>query len=115
MNIEQLLLEPRILSSLIQATATIFGSLVALVGLLITTNAIWNRRKLKTSLLEAYQDLRVYQEVERVHVEMNIGRGETSNMNKVRNIVFEEKGIRTSGKNSPAQVERKIARLEGSE
>ena len=39
MNIEQLLQEPRIPSSLIH-TGNHFGSLVALVGLLITTNAI---------------------------------------------------------------------------
>lgn len=107
--------EPKVLAAIIQATGTIVGALIALTGLLITSKAILNRKTLKRHLLTAYNDLRVYQEVERVHVEMEIGRGNPSNLVRVRRLVSEEKGLRVSGTNAPSQVEQKVARLEGSD
>ncbi len=104
-------MDNQILASSIEAAGMVIAALVTVLGLVVTSRVVLSRRKLRTRLIEAYQDLRVMQEIEKVHIDMEIGRSSTSNQRKVRDIVADEKGIRVSGNNSPAQVERKLERL----
>jgi hypothetical protein len=100
-----------VLGSSIEAAGMIIAAIITIIGLLITSNVVLSRKALRRNLLEALQDLKVLQEVEKVHYQMEITRSGTSNQRKVRDIVANETGLRTSGNNSPAQVDRKIERL----
>jgi hypothetical protein len=104
-------IDNQVLGSSIEAAGMIIASLITIIGLLFTSKVVLSRKALRRNLAEAYNDLRVLQEVEIVHYQMEITRTGTSNQRKVRDIVANEKGIRTSGNNSPAQVERKLERL----
>lgn len=104
-------MDTQVLASSIEAAGMVIAALVTVLGLLVTSRVVLSRRVLRQKLMEAYQDMRVLQEVEQVHVEIEIGRSGVSNKRKVRDIVADEKGLRVSGNNSPAQLERKIERL----
>ena len=69
-------------------------------------------KKLEVKLLQAYKDVRFYQAVESVHVEMEIGRSEVDNKKKVRAIVRKEIGLDNSGL-APSQIDRAIERIKG--
>lgn len=102
---------PEILASTIEAVGMIVAALITILGLSIASRMVLSRRQLRIKLAEAYSDLIVLQAIETVHVDMEIGRKLPSNKRKVRDIVAEEKGMRVSGNNSPAQVTRKLAQL----
>lgn len=68
------------------------------------------KKELTAKLLRAYQDIRFFQELEKVHNELNIGRGESDKKLLARNIVRKESGYCYSG-DTPSVVEKKIARL----
>lgn len=67
-------------------------------------------KEMKVKLLKAYQDVRFYQAVEEVHVDMNVGRGEGDNKKKVRAVVRKEFNFQNSGL-APSQVERAIEKF----
>lgn len=102
---------PAVFSSMIEASGMVIAALITVLGLSIASRMVLSRRQLRIELATAYQDLLVMHEVEQVHVDMEVGRGQKSNKVKVRDIVANEKGIRVSGKNSPSQVVRKLNQL----
>jgi len=104
-------MDTQIIASSIEAAGMVVAALITVIGLLATSSVLLSRKSLRNRLAEAYRDLRVMQEVEQVHIDMEVGRVGISNQRKVRDIVAKEKGLRTSGNNSPAQVERKLERL----
>lgn len=106
------MLDPQITGALIQTAGTVVAALLALLAVLITSRILLDRKQLRRRLAQAYHDITVYQEVERVHVEIEIGRNGKSNQRKVRDIVFKEKGIRVTGRNTPAEVQRKLYALD---
>ena len=70
-----------------------------------------NRHKrIKLKLLDAYHDIKFLQFVEKIHVEMNIGRGDKDNKRLVRDIVRKEMGLNHSGI-SPSKVQQRIEQL----
>jgi len=105
-------IDPQLLSSMIEAFGVIVAAVITVIGLVFTSLTVIDKKKTLQQLVVAYRDLRVYQEAEIVYNEIEIGRGEPSNQRKVRDIVFREQGIRASGTNSPAQVERKLDQLD---
>ena len=68
------------------------------------------KKELSAKLLQAYQDIRFLQEVEKVHNELNIGRGESDKKVLARNIVRKETNFTYSG-NAPSAVDKNIAKL----
>jgi hypothetical protein len=104
-------IDNQLLGSIIEASGMVIAAIITIVGLLITSKVVLSRKALKRNLFEALQDLKVLQKVEQIHYEMEISRTGTSNQRKVRDIVASETGYRTSGNNSPAQVDRKLERL----
>jgi len=92
----------------LQVVSPVLASLVSGYCVLLSQRA----KKVETKLLQAYKDIRFYQEVEKVHIEMNVGREGLCNKKKVRGIVRKEFGIDNSGL-APSQVDRAIAKLKG--
>jgi len=68
------------------------------------------KKEVNQKLLRAYQDIRFFQQLEKVHNELNIGRGESDKKVLARNIVRNEFGYTHSG-DTPSMVEKRIARL----
>lgn len=104
-------MDTQVIASSIEAGGMILAAIITMTSLIFTSKIVLSRKSLRLKLAEAYHDLRVMQEVERVHVEFEVGRNDKSNQRKVRDIVANELGLRVSGNNSPAQVERKLNRL----
>lgn len=104
-------MDNQVIASSIEAGGMILAALITVVGLFIASSIVVARKTLRIRLAEAYHDIRVMQEIEKVHVEMEVGRTGISNQRKIRDIVSREVGLRVSGNNSPAQVERKLERL----
>lgn len=92
--------------NIIKAIAPIFSAIASIIIVLY----MYRYKKIKKRLINAYQEIRFLQAVEKVHLEMNIGRGETSNKNKVRSIVREELKIANMGW-TPSLIEKHLRRL----
>jgi hypothetical protein len=99
-----------IIIATIQAASVIFAAVISGLAIILSARAILKKKVLRRKLMAAYQDLAFMYEVEAVHIGMEIGRGETDNKIKVRNIVRSEKGFTLSGK-SKTEIQRELAAL----
>jgi hypothetical protein len=88
---------------LIKVTAPLVAAIISGACLLLVSR----HKRMQEKLLLAYEDIQFFQSVEQVHVEMNIGRGESDNKRRVRGIVREEMLIDSSGI-TPSKVRRNI-------
>ena len=88
---------------LIKAASPLIAAVISGACLLLVSR----HKRMQEKLLIAYQDIQFLQAVEKVHVEMNIGRGENDNQRRVRSIVRKEMLIESSGI-TPSKVRRNI-------
>lgn len=105
-------LDPAVSGALIQAAGSVVAALLAFLAVLITSRVLLDRKQLRRRLAQAYHDILVYQEIEKVHNEIEIGRTGKSNQRKIRDIVYKEKGLRVTGRNTPSAVQRKLYALD---
>lgn len=99
-----------ILIAIIEASSIVLASIISGLAITLSARAILKKKVLRRRLISAYQDLLFLYEVEKVHIDMEIGRGESDNKIKVRNIVRTEKELVLSGK-SKSEIQRGLSAL----
>ncbi len=99
--------------AVIEALGQIVGAMVTVGGLIFIGLHITQRsRELQKELPRILRDLKTLYMIEQVHVEMTVGRGEPANKVKVRKLVEDEKGLRLSGRYTPARIDDLIQKAD---
>ena len=101
-----------LLVALIEALGMVLAAIITGLSVVFGAIKLAKNKKLRTDLVQAYKDIQAFCVIEQFHIEINTSSNGVSNKVHVRKLVETEKGLLLSGKNTPAQVKRKISALE---
>lgn len=100
-----MLMEPTVFAALIQATGTVIAALIAALIASIVGRQFSGQQLLRTRLREAIDDIHFLLEVESAHSDLHIEAGDSSNKQRVRQLV-RSRGFTWSGRYTPGRVKR---------
>jgi len=104
-------MQTEVIVAIITSSGSVFAAIVAGGAVLFAAKRVVDRKKLRLALVQALKDIQFLTEVEKAHVEINIGSNEKCNKVMVRDIVRREKGIDISGKNTLSTIRKRLAQL----
>lgn len=104
-------MKTEVIVAIIEASGVIVAAILTSAALLFSAFAVFSKKRLRKMLKTALNDLQYFQYLEKVHVEMEIGRTGKSNKLMARATVRDETGLIHSGMAMSA-VKRKLQSLD---
>lgn len=104
-------MKTEIIVAIIETSGVVLAAILTGAALLLSAFAVYSKKRLKRMLLTALNDLYYFQYLEKVHIEMEIGRRGKSNQLIARERVNKETGLTHSGMAMGA-VKQKLRNLQ---